>query len=330
MTCPFFQVPSGPLGDVRNRAGGYTDVKSNKEFKMSNVLVDLSNAMAAAAEKAGASTLLVNARRRMPASGIAIAPDLVLTADHIIEREEDIRVALPDGTEIPAKLAGRDPGMDLALLRLERPAAKAAETSPEAKVGQLVLALGRPSNSGIEASLGVVSAVGGPVRTPRGSLDRYLRTDTTPYPGFSGGPLVDAEGRVIGLNTSGFGPGAVLTIPADLALKVADQLAKHGSIQRGYLGIRSQPAEVSSAARKALKREQAEGLLIVGMEDDSPAAAGGLMVGDILVGLDGQPVSDHDELFARLAGDAVGKTLPVEIVRGGQPQVLKVKIGVRP
>jgi len=297
---------------------------------MSNVLVELSNAMAAAAEKAGASTVLVNARRRMSASGIAYAADLILTADHVVEQEEGMTVTLPDGSMLGAKLAGRDPGSDLALLRLERPAAKPAEMTPDARIGQLVLALGRPSTEGIEASLGVVSAVGGPVRTPRGMLDRYIRTDTTPYPGFSGGPLVDAEGRVAGLNTSGFGRGTALTIPASLAWKVAAQLAEHGSVQRGYLGIRSQGVEISEAAQKALKREQAAGLVVVSVESGSPAETGGMMVGDILVGLDHQPTQDHDELFVRLSGDAVGKSIPVEILRGGQPQTLKVKVGVRP
>jgi S1-C subfamily serine protease len=297
---------------------------------MTNVLVDLSNAMAAAAEKAGASTVLVNARRRMPASGIAFAADLILTADHVIEHEDDIIVQLPDGSEVSAKIAGRDPGSDLAVLRLEKAAAKPAEPASAARIGQLVLALGRPSPEGIEASLGVVSAVGGPVRTPRGSIDKYIRTDTTPYPGFSGGPLVDAEGHVVGVNTSGFGRGAALTIPADLAWKVADQLVKHGSIQRGYLGVRSEAVEIAAAAQKLLKREQPTGLLVISAEHDSPAEAGGLMVGDILVGLDGAAVTNHDELFARLTGDVVGKSIPVEILRGGQPKTLKVEIGARP
>ena len=296
---------------------------------MSNVLVDLSNGLASAAEKAGASTVLVDARRRMPLSGIAFALDLILTAEHGVEREEGIKVLLPDKTEVSASLAGRDPGSDLAVLRLEKSIATPAEPAAGAKIGQLVLALGRPSPDGIEASLGVVSAMGGPVRTPRGSLERYLRTDTTPYPGFSGGPLVDAEGHVVGLNTSGFGRGAALTIPADLAWKVADQLAKHGSVKRGYLGVRSEAVEVSAAAQKALKREQAAGLLVVSVEKDSPAEAGDLMVGDILVGLDGVPVADHDTLFARLSGDAVGRSVPVEVLRGGQPKILKVKIGER-
>jgi S1-C subfamily serine protease len=296
---------------------------------MSNVLVDLSNAMATAAEKAGTSTVQVNARQRMPASGIVFAADLILTADHVVEQEDGISITLGDGSVVGAKLAGRDPGSDLALLRLDQGAGKPAEISAGAKIGQLVLALGRPSNGGIEASLGVVSAVGGPVRTPRGMIDRYIRTDTTPYPGFSGGPLVDAEGRVVGLNTSGFGYGAALTIPADLAWSVAAQLEKHGSVQRGYLGIRSQSVEISKATQKALKREQGAGLVVIGVETGSPAEAGGMMVGDILVGIEGHPILDHDELFARLSGDAVGKSIAVEILRGGKPEMLKVKLGAR-
>lgn len=296
---------------------------------MSNVLVELSNAMAAAAEKAGASTVMVNARRRMPATGIAYAADLVLTASHVVEREEGITVTLGDGSEVSATIAGRDHGTDLALLRLERPLATPAETAQDAKIGQLVLALGRPSEGGLEASLGVVSAVGGPVHTRHGGLDRYIRTDTIPFPGFSGGPLVDAEGRVVGLNTSGFGQGAALTIPAEVAWKVAGQLAEHGSVRRGYLGVRSQGVEISAAAQGALKREQATGLLLIGVEKDSPAEAAGLMVGDIIVGIGGRPVQNHDELFAGLSGDVIDRSTPVEVLRGGQPQSVSVKIGAR-
>ncbi len=296
---------------------------------MSNVLVELSNAMSAAAEKAGVSTVLVNARKRMPASGIAYAADLILTADHVVEQEDGISVILADGTRLAASLAGRDPGSDLALLRLERPAATPAQAAPEARVGQLALALGRPSTEGVEASLGVVSAVSGPVRTPRGMLDRYIRTDTTPYPGFSGGPLVDAEGRVLGLNTSGFGHGALITIPAGIAWKVAGQLEKHGSIRRGYLGIRSQAVELSAVAQNSLKRDQAAGLLVIHMEQGSPAEAGGMLVGDILVAVNGHPTSDHDDLFLQLSGEVVGQAIPVEVLRGGEPKTLTVTVGSR-
>jgi S1-C subfamily serine protease len=299
---------------------------------MSNILVELSNSMAAATEKAAVSTLQVNARRRMPASGIAFAPDLVLTADHVVEQEDGITILLPDGTQAAAKLAGRDPGSDLAVLRLDggKEHLTPAQPAKEARVGQLVLALGRPTDAGIEASLGVVSAMGGPLRTPHSSIDRYIRTDATPYPGFSGGPLVDPEGQVVGVNTSGFGRGVVLTIPAQVAWKVAEQLARSGTVKRGYLGVRSEVVELTDDAQKDLNRKQATGLLLVSVERKSPAETGKLIVGDILVGIDGQPVPDHDALFAHLAGDVVGKSVPMEVLRGGKPQVFMVEVGARP
>ncbi len=296
-----------------------------------NVLVELSDALADAAEKAGKATVLVNARRRMPASGIAYAADLVLTADHIIECEEDITVPLADGTESPARVAGRDAGSDLAVLKLERPAAAVAEvTKSPARLGQVALVLGRPSPNGIEASLGTVSAIGGPIRTGRGGmLERYIRTDSISYPGFSGGPLVAADGTVLGTNTSGLARGAAVTIPADIAWKIADTLVKHGRVKHGYLGIRSQAVEIPEASQKALKREQATGLLVVGIENGSPASKGGFMVGDILVGVAGKSVLNHEELFAQLDGDVVGKSTPIEVLRGGQPQTLSVQVGER-
>jgi S1-C subfamily serine protease len=297
---------------------------------MSNILVDLSNSMAAAVEKAAASTVMVNARRRMPASGIAFAADLVLTADHVIEREEGITVLLANGTEAACSLAGRDAGSDLAVLRLEKEQTTAAQAATQTRIGQLVLALGRPSNEGIEVSLGVVSAMGGPVRTAHGSLDKYIRTDATPYPGFSGGPLVDADGQVVGVNTSGLGRGITLTIPADYAWQVAAQLASTGSVKRGYLGVRSEEVELAEGAQKLLNRKQASGLLLVSVERKSPAESGKLIVGDILVGINGQPVPDHDALFAHLTGDVVGKSVPMEVLRGGQPQIYTVTIGARP
>jgi S1-C subfamily serine protease len=290
-----------------------------------------SDAMAAAVEKTGAATALVDARRRHPASGIVYAPDLVLTADHVVEQEDGIRVLLADGSEHSATLAGRDAGSDLALLRLKEGGLPAAERAlEEGRVGQLVLALGRPNLEGIQASLGVVSAVGGPVRTGRGGmLERYLRTDTIPYPGFSGGPLVDAAGRVLGINTSGLWQGGSLTIPAGLAWSIAETLAQYGRIKRGYLGIRSQPVAIAAAQRAALKREQQNGLLLVGVEGGSPAEQGGLLVGDILVGVAGQPVGDPDELAAHLMGSLVGQPTELEVLRGGQPVTLKVIIGER-
>jgi S1-C subfamily serine protease len=296
-----------------------------------NILSAFSDALVEAVAKASKSTVLVNGRHRLPASGIAYASDLVLTADHVVERDEELSVMLPEGETISVTIAGRDPGNDLALLRLEKASLASAEKSTqEARVGQVVIALGRPSQEGIEASLGIISAVGGPARTGRGGLlERYLRTDAIPFPGFSGGPLIDTEARVVGLNTSGLTHGAAISIPAYLAWAGAENLAKFGYIKRGYLGIRSEQVELSAEASKALGRQQATGLLLVSVEKDSPAEAGGLIVGDILVALNGQPTPDHDALMAQLGGETVGKSISLQVLRGGQPKEMTVTTGER-
>ncbi|OGO25943.1 MAG: hypothetical protein A2136_01400 [Chloroflexi bacterium RBG_16_54_11] len=294
-----------------------------------NPLSEFSDYLEQATKKGGESTVLVNGRRRLPGSGIAYASDLILTADHVVERDEDLSVMLPDGQTVTATIAGRDPGSDLALLRVEKASAKPAEkVNREARVGEIVLALGRPSQEGIEASFGIVSAIGGPVRTGRGGLlESYLRTDVVPFPGFSGGPLVDTQGRVVGLNTSGFAHGAAITIPAALAWSGAENLAKYGYVKRGYLGIRSQAVTLSTEMSSVLGRQQETGLLLVSVEAGSPATAGGLMVGDILVALEGQPINDHDDLLAYMTGQVVGKVTTIQVLRGGQPQNISVTIG---
>lgn len=296
-----------------------------------NVLTGFSNAMAEAVEKAGAGTVMLNARRRFPASGILYDSDLILTASHVVEREDEIPVISADGSERTANLLGRDPGSDLAVLRLGGGVDSTAEfVSQEARIGQLVLALGRPTPEGIQASLGVVSAIAGPVHTRRGGLlERHIRTDAIPYPGFSGGPLIDGAGAVIGVNTSGLTRGASITIPSGLALQIAQSLAEHGSVKRGYLGVRSQPVEIPQHQQDGLGRQQVSGLLLVGVEKKSPASAAGLMVGDILVGFAGQPVADPDELFTLLTGEVVGKPTLIEVVRAGKLEEVTVTIGER-
>ncbi len=294
---------------------------------MTNPLTDFSKGLTDAVEKGGASTILVDARKRYPASGIAYAEDLVLTADHVVTRDEDIKVLLPDGKSLSATIAGRDPGSDLALLRLAEKVLTPAKTSNDVKVGQLVLALGRPDNADMQASWGIVTAIAGPTRTHRGGLlDEYIQTETTPYPGFSGGPLVNTEGEVVGLNTSGLTRGSSLTIPVKGAWRIADALAKHGSVKRGYLGVRTQPVEIPEGS---LKREQKTGLLVIWLEENGPAQAGGLFVGDTLVAIGGQPVSDPDDLFSALNNDTVGKAVAVEVLRGGKPETVNVTVGER-
>lgn len=297
---------------------------------MSNSLVEFSEGLSTAVDKGGASTILVDARKRYPASGIAYAEDLVLTADHVVTREENLKVLLPDGKTLDATIAGRDPGSDLTLLRLPEKALAPAKTSAIIKVGQLVLALGRPNREGVQASWGIVASINGPTRTFRGGLlDEYIRTETTPYPGFSGGPLVNTEGEVLGLNTSGLTHGSSLTIPVRVAWQIAEALAKHGTVKRGYLGVRTQPVEVPEAARKALGREQTHGLLVLWLEEGGPSEKGGLLVGDILVAIGGQAVGDPDDLFSALDADTVGKAIAVEILRGGRPETIRVTVGER-
>jgi S1-C subfamily serine protease len=296
---------------------------------MTNPLAEFSNSLTAAVEKGGAFTVVVDARKRYPASGIAYADDLVLTADHVVTRE-DIKVVTPDGMSLSATVAGRDPGSDLALLKLTEKPLTPAKTSSDVKVGQLVLALGRPNTAGMQASWGIVTAIAGPTRTHRGGLlDRYYQSETTPYPGFSGGPLVNTEGEVLGLNTSGLTPGSSLTIPVQVAWRIAEELAKHGSVKRGYLGVRTQPVEIPEAARKGLKREQKNGLLVLWLEENGPAQKGGLFVGDTLVGIAGQPVSDPDDLFSALNSETVGKSVAIEVLRGGKLETVHVTVGER-
>ena len=178
------------------------------------------------------------------------------------------------------------------------------------------------------ASVGIVSAVGGPLRTGRGAtLERYIRTDATPYPGFSGGPLVDSQGAVLGITTTGLVSGVALAIPVSIATSIAEILAQQGYIKRGYLGISSQQVQLPAAQRAG--RTQEQGLLIVKVDDDSPAQKGGLLLGDILIALDGQAIDDAEELRVLLSSNRVGKTIPVEVIRGGKLQTLQVTVGQR-
>jgi len=297
-----------------------------------NTFTNFSDAMADAVIKAAPSVVSVDGRRRFPASGILYAADLVLTADHVVERDEDIHVILADGKEIAAEVAGRDPSSDLAVLKLAEPVEGTAEPfEGEMRVGEFVLALGRHSTKGIEASLGVVSFVNGPVRSHRGGLiERFIRTDAAPLPGFSGGALINSRGQIVGLNTSGLAHGSLLTLPTSVAWPTAQKLADHGSIRRGYLGIRSQIVEIPASAYETLGREQKSGLLLVQVEEDSPSAESELRVGDIIIGIGSEAITDHDELATKLTGEIVGQAAEVNVLRVGELINVEVTVGERP
>jgi S1-C subfamily serine protease len=337
---------------------------------VTEVLQDLSDALAATVKTAGSSVVQVEARRRLPASGIIWSSDgVIVTAYHAVERDENISVGLPNGQSVPATLIGRDPTTDLAVLRAQVPTTSGAQvpttsgaqvpttsgaqvpttsgaqvpTTSGAKtagltqptladldnlhVGHLVLALGRPGRTA-QATLGIVSALGESWRTPAGGrIDRYLQTDVVMYPGFSGGPLVNAAGQVLGLNTSALLRGISLTVPTSTLSQVVQTLLTHGHVRRGYLGVGAQPVRLPSELGQQLGQET--GLLLASVEPGSPADQGGLLLGDTIVALDGQPVRHMDDLLALLSSDRVGETLPVRIVRGGQVQELKVVVGER-
>lgn len=296
----------------------------------SDLLSALSDGMADAVERVVPKVVRVNGRRRRSASGVVYAPNVVLTASHVLEREEDLTVGTHDGRTLPARFVGRDHSTDLAVLRVEGLDVEVATPAEgTARIGQLALAVGSPSRSErARASLGVVSAVGGPLRTGRGMrLERYIQTDATAYPGFSGGPLIDARGNVLGIMTAGWARGAAFAIPAEVAWRVARALESRGSVKRGYLGILSQPVRLPDGQRVGLT--QGGGLLVVGVEDDSPAGRGGVLLGDIVAMLDGQPVEDTDDLLVLLTDERVGETVPVKVVRGGELQTLQITIGER-
>ena len=289
----------------------------------------LSNQMADAVEKVSTSVVLVNGRERQPASGFVYAPSLILTASHVVEREENITVYTADKRTLPAKLVGRDAASDLAVLRVENLNVEPApSTTDEARVGQLALIVGRSSEEGPMASMGIVSAVGGPLTIGRGlSLERYIRTDAIPYPGFSGSPLIDTQGAVLGVLTTGLGNSITLAIPTQLAKQVADSITQFGYRKRGYLGIGSQLVEIP--ANQRANRTQEYGLLIVKVDEHSPAQRAGVMIGDILVSVDGQVIKDPEDLKMSLTSERVGKTIPVEVIRGNGVQTLQITVGQR-
>jgi S1-C subfamily serine protease len=298
---------------------------------MSNVLLDLSDNLAATVETTGSAVVRVEARRRLPASGIVWSADgTLVTAHHVVEREDNISLGLAEGESISATLVGRDPTTDLAVLRAEvkdLPTPTWLEPN-DLKVGHLALALGRPGRT-VQATLGIISALGESWRTPAGGhVDRYLQTDVVMYPGFSGGPLVAASGEVIGLNTSALLRGISLTVPTPTIRQVVEALLTHGRVRRGFLGVGAQAVRLPSALREQLGQET--GLLLVSVEPDSPADQGGLLLGDTIVGFDDQPVRHMDDLLALLSGDRVGESASVRIVRGGQVQEVVVTIGERP
>lgn len=295
---------------------------------MASALQTLSDATAAIVESAGRGIVRVEARRRLPASGFVWSADgVIVTAHHVVEQDENIEIGLADGKTATAKLVGRDPTTDIAVLRAQGAALTSLALSEIAnlRVGHIVLALARPGQN-VMATMGIVSALGDKWRTPMGGLyDRYVQTDVAMFPGFSGGALVDALGQVVGLNTSAVVRDTTISIPVPTLRRVVETLLSHGKVRRGYIGVRSQPVKLPEKMAQQLKQES--GLLLLSVEANSPADRGGLAMGDTIVGIDNEPIRHIDQLLATLSDDRIGKVVDVSVLRGGQEQKLKVTVG---
>jgi S1-C subfamily serine protease len=295
-----------------------------------STLSTFSEALSEAVSKAEDGIVRVEARRRLPASGILWSKDgIVVTAHHVVQREQNIRVGFPSGETRPAEFVGRDETTDLAVLQVEGDGFQSMTWSREEEhqVGHFVLALGRPG-ADIMATLGIVSASGEAWRTPAGGhLDRYLQTDVVMYPGFSGGALIDAHGEGIGLNSSALLRGVSMTAPYSSIQRIVETLITHGRVRRGYLGVGVQPVRLPDPI--ALQVDQKTGLLLVSVEADSPAEGSGLVLGDVLIEMAGETLTQVDDLLTALSGERVGQELPVRLLRAGKLEERQVKVGER-
>ncbi len=292
---------------------------------MPNPLTALSGQLTATVADVSKSVVAIHARHRFASSGVHWTPGTIVTADHTIRRDEDIKITAPNGATLSAELVGRDAGTDLAVLRVESldaPVAARAENF-EAQPGSLVLAVGRSKDSTI-ASLGLLGSISGPSSTWRGGhLEQVLRLDLDLHPGASGGAVVNSEGKLIGIATSVLSRVSVFAIPLVTIDRVAQQLLQHGRIPRGYLGVGLQPIALP-------EHQQKQGLIVISVSADSPAAKAGIVVGDILLELGGRTTLTPDDVHSLLSGQTIGAKLRARVLRGGEPKDIELTVGERP
>ena len=293
----------------------------------SGILRSLSSELAGVVEKIAPSVVRVDDGTRLTATGLIwSAEGIIVTTSHGVERDEELAVELHDGSRHEATLVGRDEDTDLAVLRVnavDLPAATQADPA-EVKVGHMVLALGRPGTAGLQATLGIISAR---AESQSGGEPEYvLSTDAVLYPGFSGGPLVDVDGNVVGLCNLVFGRGQGVAVGTPTVAHIVEALLQ-GKVQRGYLGVRTQLVGLPEHLQNSQKIEQDRGLLVVQVEQGSPAEIGGLLLGDTLLGIHGQSIHDVDALRRHLRSHRAGQTVSVQILRGGTVQDLNVTLG---
>jgi S1-C subfamily serine protease len=295
-----------------------------------NFLADFSNHLADAIDRAAPSVVQVQARRR-PATGLVYAPDVVLTTVRALGRDEGIRVRRADGATFDADMAGWDPTTGLVVLRVAGLAGTPVTRSAAApRVGHLALALARSWSNAVTATAGVISVIGGPLPTGRRrAIDQVIRTTAPMHDGFAGGAFLDTGGALIGVTTAASIRGSSVVIPAAIAWKSAASLLEHGTTKRGFLGISAQPVQLPESQRTGASAAE-RALLVVGVTGGSPAHAAGVLVGDLLAGFEGHPVETPDELLDLLTADRVGRTVTLDLIRGGAAVTVPVVVGERP
>ncbi len=299
---------------------------------MSAELIELSNALAQATERAAASAVAVHSEPRGSSSGVVWRSGIIVTAEHALRRDEEIQITLPDGHVIAASLVGRDPSTDLAVLKCAEATGAVAAFGDVAalKPGNLTLVVGRTRASGPVAALGVVSLVAPERRTWTGAaLAPYIRLDVALQPTAIGGAVVDAQGRIVGIATPRFARFGALAIPAPAVDRVVDTLLKKGHIPQGYLGVGLQPVRLPDALRQSLQRSEKTAAIVLEVEAESPAHKAGIVIGDILIALAGRSIARLEDVHSQLHGEAIGKPLALKFVRGGATQEVNIVVGER-
>jgi S1-C subfamily serine protease len=291
---------------------------------------ELSDTLAALVEGAAPSLVRVDGGRRRPSTGVVWQSGVVVTASHTVHADEGITVDFGDGAAVPAALGGRDPATDIALLKIDPPKGAPARIGKldGLKVGHLVLMLGRPGKT-VRASSGIVSALGTePWRTRGGTeIERYLEADAPHQPGFSGGPLVALDGRVLGINTTAVVRGVSLTIPSATVQRAVDHLLVHGTIRKSYLGLSTHPVRLPDDLQQ--KTGEEVGLLVQAVEPGGPAEKAGILYGDTILRLGPDTIRDLEDLQAWLRQDHVGETVVVKLLRAGQVVDVNLTLGQR-
>jgi S1-C subfamily serine protease len=311
---------------------GRRDIRMTNSTERTSLL-EISNQLADVVAHAARSVVAVHARSRIASTGVHWRDGLILTTDATVRRDEGITITLPDGRTVAATIQGRDASSDLAALRAPDANLPPAELGDAAELrpGHIVFALARLDESGPRVSLGAVSSVGGPWRTWKGAeYERRIQSSVALLPGFGGGPLVDAAGRVHGINSGGLSRQLATTIPVQSIERVLVDLVSKGYVPRAWLGVAMQPVQLSPQLRETLAIGSESGLLVIGLEHDGPAAKSGLLVGDIIIAVNGQDVAQPEDVASAISGAAVGGTLGFDVVRGGARARVDVTIGERP